>query len=486
MSIFEKKQWTGTEHQTPTPKIEVFLPSNTSSSEPDYTFLPDIGAGAWSKLLNYSFTESVEDLDGSFSFTTENGIIGEGQNGQSVFDIILKRSVIKIYEGGNLPAFIGIIRRRRISKQKTSQGIKRTIIFSGKSIISCIVEYTVSLDVKIQGVADAISKQKELTIKLSEAKTIKEFMIIAWKYYQEISESAGISTTGLAEIINRHIGNGDPETFIDVKGSEQNLRYNIACILFNAGNNVIADVWRNILPKNAYEIFCQCENGEPKIVARQVPFGDPENDYEDWKNLDLYVISPVSLTGYDLDQNDENVYTAFASYIIGSPMSREFYMAVNQTGNDSTVAYNDEKMRIYGYKPMLITFNGYNRQGNTDGEKTDATTKAVQKLNELASYWYSRNDDMYSGIITTCTDFRNPEMNPRIGCRAKFLGGEFYIKKTDHAWTYGGTPTIKLSVSRGMMYDENGKMRDGEDGIIKGVGRQFRELERDAAIGATA
>jgi hypothetical protein len=472
---FEKDKWTGTEYQTPAPVIEVYFPSNTSTSEPDYIFRPDTAAGAWSKLLGYNFSESVEDMEGTFTFTTENGEMGS----RSIFDIIPLRSVVKIYEGDNkYPAFVGIIRHSKFNKQMTNQGIKRAITFSGKSIISCIVEYVISLDMRIPEVADAVSKQNELTIRLAEKQqTIKDFMKITWEYFKEVSESAGISTVGLMEIINRYIGDGDPDKFIDIMGEEQYLRYNIACSFFNAGNNVIADVWKNILPKDAYELFQCCKNGEPKIIARQVPFGDPEHNYSDWSNLDLYIISPISLIAYDLDRNDENVYTVFASYIIGAATSREFQMAARQ-GRDSTVKFNHSKMKIYGFKPMMLTFNGYDRQGNTDGAQIDNTTQAIQKLNELAFYWYSRNDEMYSGTITLITDFRNPRTNPRVGCRARFLGGEFYIKKTDHSWTYGSTPIIKLSVSRGMMYDDSGMMVDGEAGIIKDIGKQYSELER--------
>jgi hypothetical protein len=358
----------------------------------------------------------------------------------------------------------------------TGQGPKRSVIFTGKSVVSCIAEYTLSLDVRIQGVADAMSKTQDLTVKLAQdGMTVKNFMTISWKHFKEVSEKFGISTTGIAETINGFIGGGDAGAFLDVPGQGHELRYNIACAFYNAGNNQIADVWRNILPDAVYELFSRCTNGEPKIVARQVPFNPG-----DWTSLDLYEISPISLITYDLDQNDEEVYTAFASYIIGSAMDRQFYMAVNQTGNDSIVVQDEEKQKIYGFKPLEITFNGYDRQGNMNGEKKDDLKTALKKLNEMAAYWYSRLDEMYSGSLTICTDFNKPETNPRAGCRAKFLGGEFYIEQTHHSWRFVGTPTIKLTLSRGMMYDESGKMRPGEDGVIKGIGRYFRELDKEA------
>jgi len=81
---------------------------------------------------------------------------------------------------------------------------------------------------------------------------------------------------------------------------------------------------------------------------------------------------------------------------------------------------------------------------------------------------------MYYGSITLINDFNKPETNPRARCRAKFLGGEFYIDQVEHSWKYGDKPTIKLSISRGMVYDKGGNMGDP----INNVGKQFLEIEK--------
>jgi len=149
-------------------------------------------------------------------------------------------------------------------------------------------------------------------------------------------------------------------------------------------------------------------------------------------------------------------------------------MASNQTGTDDRVRYNADKVAIYGFRPLEMSFMGYNRQGNTDSNDLESVENTTKKLNELAEYWYSRNDEMYSGNITIITDFKNPETNPRVGCRAKFLNGEFYINRVDHTWTYGAAPTIKLQVSRGMMYDNrNGIMGNCID--IDGLHKEMLE-----------
>ncbi|MDR2534543.1 MAG: hypothetical protein LBD29_00745 [Treponema sp.] len=478
MEKFEKK-WDGIEHQSPAPKLEIFTKGDPN--KPDITYFPAPKAERWSKLLGYTFTESVDDLEGSFSFTVENEEVKKEE--KSVFDLIPVRSIVKIYEGDLENAvFIGIIRQRQIKKSMTSQGIKRSVVFSGKSIISCVAEYTLSLDIRIHNIAEPMSRNKDLTDRLTRKKekgdllTIKDFMKETWEHFKKVSEEAGISTTGVADIIKKFIGGGNPNTFIKVTGIRQTLHYDIACVFYNAANNVIVDVWRNILPENVYEFFSRCEDGEPKIIARQVPF-----EPEDWSSLDIYMISPISLTAYELDLSDEEVYTAFVSYIIGSAREREFYLGVYQTSKDDIVAHDRKKQKIYGFKPMELNFVGYDRQGNSpkeDGNRA-ALIEELRELNKMALYWYSRLDEMYSGSITVITDFNKPETNPRAGCRAGFLGGEFYINKAEHSWNFGGTPTIKLTVSRGMIYDNSGKMKDGKDGTIRNVGSRFRELEKE-------
>ncbi len=477
------------EHQAPNPKIEIFLPQNTSSTDPNFTLEPD-GKMAYANLQSYTFSESVDDLEGSFSFSAVNAARDDNlvrtDDGGNLFDAIPIRSVVKIYEGGDYPVFVGIIRKRQLSKSMTSQGVKQSITFSGKSIISCIVEYTVSLDMRIQGVSDAVSKNIGLidNINSESPVTLKNYLIKSWEYFKQISrdvarEANGITTIDLEKIIERHIGS-NPYVFINVSGTEQSFRYGIYGVLINTGNNTVTDIWRDKLPDPVYELYAYCDrlDGKPKIMARQVPFGDPDNGNDDWNNLKKIQIDPVRLMSYSLEQGDDQVFTVFASYIAGSAREPSFYMALNHDGTkDSTVKYSD-KMSIYGFRPLQITFNGYNKEGNAEGQENNSLAEAMQKLNATAEYWFSRLDEMYSGNITLCTDFNEPRNNPQIGCRAGFLGGEFYIEKAEHSWTFGGTPTIKLAISRGMVYDNSGKMKEA----LQNVGGKYRELEINQSL----
>jgi hypothetical protein len=485
MGMIIRKARVNVEYQTPMPRIEILAPDYKAVTV-ELNSLKAAASGKYSSqaLLSYSFSEGTDDLEGSFSFTVENENVDD--KGTTLFDVIPRRSIIKIYEDEDIdnhyPAFVGIIRKRHFGVSMTSSGPKRSVFFSGKSVISCITEFMVSLDVKLQNVENPTAETKRLTDELNSVTSIKEFLKISWDYFKDVSErmAAGslITNRKLLDIIanNELIG----EDFIKVTGKETAMKYPIATVFFNQSNNFIVDVWRNILPQPVYELFTRFEEseGKPKIIARQAPFGDPESGYQDWLDLDMYEISPTSLIGYDLDQSDEEVYTAYNAYIIGSPRDPSFYM--NNASSSETMAKDTDKCALYGFKLLDISFLGYDRSKEDDKAKEE-TAKTLKNLSEKAKYWFSRLDEMYSGTITLITNFKKEKQengalhstNPRAGCRLKFLGGQFYITKTEHSWNYGGTPIIRLTVSRGMVYDEQtGEMKKE----IPNIGKSYGEL----------
>lgn len=479
------------EYQTPRPKVEIIPPDGS------HVVLSPFYAGVSrdarhiisNNLLSYAFSEAVDDLTGSFSFSLENEMVIKptpNNTGKSLFDLIPCRSVVNIYEDDEeTPAFRGIIRKRHTGATMTANGVKKSVVFSGESIISCITNFMVPLDVHIPNISNAIAKTKQLQVELSEEDmTIESFMKKTWEYFRKVSEevshSSGLVNGRLLQIIDTKDFIG--EDFIHVTGKETALQYPVATMFYNQTTNYITEVWRNILPRPAYELFTRFdeEKKKPLIVARQAPYGDPDRGNHDWLDLKLYAIDPASLTGYDLDQSDEDVYTAFNSYVIGSPKAKEFYQVVSEKV-DTDIKVNEDKSAMYGFKLLSVSFMGFDRMQNESAERSSELTNALSKLNQRTEYWFSRLDEMYSGTITLITGFKKKKDrngkdlsgNPRAGCRVSFLGGQFYVEKSEHSWNYGRTPVTRLTVSRGMVYDANGKIK----AEIPDMGKLYGELD---------
>jgi hypothetical protein len=193
-----------------------------------------------------------------------------------------------------------------------------------------------------------------------------------------------------------------------------------------------------------------------------------------WTGLHLTEVEAVKLTSFDLELSDDEVYTAYYSYLEGSVLSQEAYVTLSQLtkSGDQTVCIDSDKLAIYGYRPLEVNFRGYARVG-TDSTRNNDILKAFSALNLRMKEWYGNIDKMHAGSITLTTDFIKPEKNPRAGERLGFIGGQFYIKSTDHSWAYGGTPTIVCTVNRGAKYSKSGAFV----GEIENAGKTLVELE---------
>ncbi|GHU65089.1 hypothetical protein FACS189447_03400 [Spirochaetia bacterium] len=454
-------------HQAPSPKIEIYNPEN--SETPFLTFDRTGTRGAYTGLLSYTYSDGVDDLDGSFSFTVENDI----KNNVSIFDMIWPRDIVKIYEDTEKPVFIGIMKRKKINAAMTERGVRRGIQFSGYNILSAVSNFILSMDIKIMNVNDAQIESKKLTTALArengEHLDILTFLKETWEAYTELSLNGHkISDSGMVKIIEKFILKDDG-SFFEVNNNDSEFAYNIANSFYNQGQNKIMEIWRNILPSPIYELFPRINaSGTPKLVVRETPF-----DAESWKTLNKYEIDPLDLEDYDLTQSDDEVYTVFNSFLEGSVLSHDQYTIISQVvhGGDSTIKMNVDKLGLYGYRPLEVSFRGYARKDNVDGDNNSNIINRFAELNERVMYWYSRLDEMLSGSISIATDFHATK-RPRSGERAGFLGGEFYINKTERSWSYGGTPKTNLTVTRGMKYNQDGTQANR----MEGLGKRLIEL----------
>jgi hypothetical protein len=194
-----------------------------------------------------------------------------------------------------------------------------------------------------------------------------------------------------------------------------------------------------------------------------------------WTDLKILDIDPLRLTSYDIEQSNEEVYTAYYSYLEGSVLSQEAYVTISQLSKagDQTLCVDMGKLALYGYRPLEVNFRGYSRRDPSTGSDDNSNVlDSFRALNERLKEWFRNLDLMYSGSITICTDFVNPNRNPRAGERIGFLGGEFYVRGVQHAWAYGGTPTITCTLNRGAKYSESGEYI----GELENVGKTLIEI----------
>jgi hypothetical protein len=453
--------------QAPSPKLEIHSPGNPEKAK--YTFVINSAEEGEHELISYNFSEAVNDLKGSFRFSIEDKK-GQRPGEYTIFDIIKVRDIVKIYEGEDTPRFWGIIRKKQIGVTMTSQGPRRTRIFTGDSLQNILAEFILSMDIKIMNAKDAGTENTKLTIELIGTRTIQEYLQKVTDAYLKLSTGAGVvASTESVDILKQFTGNSELTGIFKDGSPDHRFSYDIGNAWYSQGQNSLGQLWKNILPEPVYEMyaFCDREDNKPKIMARVVPFGT-SSDGGPWANLHVTEIDPLDLTGYDLSQSDEEVYTIFASYLEGSAMSHDFYTVISQyeKGVDSTIKYDSDKFGRYGYKPLEITFRGYNREKKNEKDEPGNLNKKFSELNDLAKGWYSRLPDMYSGTMTVITNFNEPDKNPRTGEKLLFLDGEFYINAVSHSWTYGGAPLIRLQVSRGMKYEESGLMVSGEGGEL--------------------
>ena len=462
--------------QAPAPKIEIYSHNTTL---PTFVFSYGENKMDYTQLLSYSFSESTQDLQGSFSFS-----IAGGDN--TLFDQINPLNIIKIYEGKSTPVFTGVISTKSLSCAMGDNGVKRSINFSGKSITSLIAEFQLILDSKLlsagRKVLPSNDVSKDITIELSNLQssstlTIKAFLEKTWELYLKytginkpsskgdgpVSGKAGGSNIAIYNIIKSFMG----DSFFEV-GNATSLPMPIANTFFNQSINTVLQIWQCILAPPVYEIFSRVNSrGNTKIVVRETPF-----DNADWMSLPKKIIKANELIDYSLHLSNDEIYTVYLAYLEGSQLDADQYIVIessdaNKQGK-SIFAVDEGKFNIYGMKMCQVNFRGYKKN-----EESNSITDTMHEYSKRLKNWFSHLDEMYMGSVTLVNNMRDAEAKIRIGDKVGFLGGEFYVKNTTHSWSYGSTPTITAQLIRGGRYNQNGSFI----GMLEKLGTTRIELE---------
>lgn len=444
--------------QAPKPIIRIvgFNPKTNSEKE-ELVFSPD----ETNVLQSYSFKYSTGDTDGQFSLTLYPGNVGIVEDEEKkitkeipVFDILKPLQIVYIYERDKeykIPDFVGVINRKKFVAQSGS-GVRISI--TGKSVSSFISRFKISLDLNAMSLTNQMVSQEAVNIKLTaelskDTQTVSTVLKTIWNEAVKMAgDYLSLSNPDMEKYVNKYLGN----SFFDVE-NDLKINYPLASV-FNGQNTVsFWDIVNGVIPFPVYEKFAYIDgNGKTKIKIREVPFdcsGDGKGSAWDSLEENETELDPAIVKSFDLEQSDDEVYTAFFSYITGSPIEQDkaLRLAAQSDGyGQNEISIFEKKAAVYGYSPLTVSFNGY---GKKETEYRGDVEKLTE-LNERLQNWYGHLDEMFKGTVTLATVLS--ETMPMCGEIVSFLGGEFYVNEVEHSWNYGGNPETKLTVSRGGDY----------------------------------
>lgn len=431
-------------------------------------------------LMSYQFTESVNNFSGSFSVTIYEDI--DVNDTECIFSRVRNLDVVFIYENSekdernlekNDPVFIGVVHSKNIKSMMNNGKVNRITTLEGTGIYSLIGDLSVSLDIHSLTGVDAAQIQSEFTEKIKSKKTYKDIVMSLWDSFVQISEKVskqGVTTSHLflkEMLLSFYPNSVGMEDWFEFSDTE-NLKYPIAASFFNQSVNNFSDMLRTLLPSNVFEIFGRVGyKGTPYLTIREMPFSP-----EKWVKLPIATINPLFLTGYTISQNDSEVYNAFLAYIEGSAEDPAKYLTL--AAIDNKIQKNTEKMSKYGYRPLQVTFRGYDI--SSDLEKDDKPSNTIIECTKKLKDWYGELDELYSGTINLVRG--QGDMLPAVGERVKFINYEFYVTDKSHNWSFGNPINITLNVSRGGFYNKAG-MRDKNSPESKEkFGSRYAELKK--------
>jgi hypothetical protein len=412
-------------------------------------------------LLAYNFSESVRGVNCPFTIQLTARADAKGQ---TWFDKVQPRDLVIISEFGK-NRYAGFVDDVRYSSSMTEQGPQRSVVVVGNGIAYLLQSYKFVLDLKILAAfalpsAESAQKAFMAALSMEQGKGAKVRSILEQTYsayytlLQRIKSAMGITTFGMKGVLDKYMDFGN-ELSEDVV-----LQYPISVSMFRTGDNGLWDVWEQLLNPPYYELFGRWnwELNKYALVFRKTPFNPG-----DWSRLPISRISNTLLTGYDVSNDNRNVYTFYLALLPGSQIDR----GLAEVLSAGTAVIDQKKFAIYGYRPLIAEFRFF------DTSEVDNFVNAKVTMNQISRelyYWYKPNEEFYAGTLTFMT-MNDPY--PRIGERLAFLGGEFYIEQTSRSWSAMGKMTTRLDISRGYHYNSAG----WQMGRMENAGQKIKALE---------
>lgn len=473
-----------------TPKTKSILVYENSELEDVSTFSPDKN----NVLQSYQFSLSKSDVNGSFSLAFAPEYVAADGSRINIYDSLRILDVVEIYEckresdnfnsdyramindkdtlvshwtkTEEVPVFVGIIKNKKFVAQVTDGGIIRRINVSGVSVAGLVSQFYLNFDTTAMSITkqfvsnEAISK--ELTCNIAGIdKPVSEIVKKIWEEFCNVAEQGGengaqgkLGTIAIKYLIEQTMG----ADFFDFDTSV--FHYPLANVMRGEQTQDFYSLINGIIPEPVYEKYAYMDflAQKMKIKIRKVPFNKTSDKCENnslgkainWSSIYNRKLYANEVKSVDIAQSDKEVYTVFFSYLNGYPINSDKLMriiAAEDNKKSPMIKIDDDKYQIYGYRPLIATFNGFSK---SDSESADVE-KNLAAVNEQLKGWFGRLDEMLSGSITLAMTYSDdkPIMPGEV---VEFLGGQFYVEGISHSWTYGQGDDINLSVSRGGEY----------------------------------
>lgn len=422
-------------------------------------------------VLAYNFTETVDDLAGSFSVTLYEDLSVYNMAEQSLWSQIHTLDVVEIKEGKKL--FKGIIHSKTFKNSMSNGSATRTLEISGMGIHSLFSMFNICFNTyagsgKLQSVV-----QTEFSSKILNEKSLNNVINLLWDSFTKNAKESTLATTiKIENMINFLFDNG---SCFDIN-NKYTTCYPIANSWFNSESVSFYDLLNDLFNKTYYEIYGYFQsNGKPYIKIREMPFSAA-----DWEILELikFNISPSNVIGYSFNISDSEVYTAFFPYVEGAGFTQSQYKTMEMTGTDGKQRHsniyriNQDKVSEYGYRLLNVNFVGCTQDVKDDNKQE--FKENLERISENLEKWYLNIDKMVNGTIQMVTDVSMAGKQPQIGNIVTFNGFEFYVKSIEHTWQYGDAPTLSVNVTRGGIYT-NGEF-DVKKTLNSDITKRYSEL----------
>jgi hypothetical protein len=409
-------------------------------------------------MVGYSFEESISDVNAPFSITLLPTI---DKDGQTWVDKIAPMDLVFFEEFGKV-RYCGLVSEIRYIAQMSDNGPSRSIVVQGGGFGKLLEDFKLVMEYHLWLAGpDADTASKILLNEiLAAGRNMRNVLVTIYRNFMLLTTlgADGASSAGIKALIDR---------YVDINsGISENLEawYDMTISLYQSGVNDIWSIWKGIIPAPLYELYGKWDSDTQKykIIARLTPF-----DADDWQKLESTTLNPNLLTDYSVGRDNSEVRTFFFATMPWS-VSREEALTVDYY--QKTRKINKDKWPMYGYRPLEMSFRYVKR----DPENQQDIESVLQKAADTMYNWYGKNDELMNGQIDIISaDDKKLMAYPSIGMKLSFLGGEWYIERTNHTWTYGKSPITTLWVTRGYVYN-NGAMV----GPIAGIGKRLKELEK--------